>query len=96
MLSSSMDGCVAIDVSLDDITRTIKRPAASVATVAVAGIAEIVYSRIKDVLSAVKRYNIVQIYEKSMKIEMVGINLVAPIGSLLMAYNSWCKYECLS
>ncbi|KAL8235115.1 hypothetical protein R6Q59_021215 [Mikania micrantha] len=52
------------------------------------GTAEIVYSRRQDALAAVKRYNNVQLDGKPMKIEMVGINLVAPVGSLPMANNS--------
>ncbi|KAK9055381.1 hypothetical protein SSX86_026464 [Deinandra increscens subsp. villosa] len=52
------------------------------------GTAEIVYSRRQDALSAVKRYNNVQLDGKPMKIEMVGINLVAPVGGPPMANNS--------
>ncbi|KAI3811602.1 hypothetical protein L1987_21328 [Smallanthus sonchifolius] len=52
------------------------------------GTAEIVYSRRQDALAAVKRYNNVQLDGKPMKIEMVGINLVASVGSLPLANSS--------
>lgn len=52
------------------------------------GTAEIVFSRRQDALAAVKRYNNVQLDGKPMKIEIVGLNLVAPVGGLPMANNS--------
>lgn len=45
------------------------------------------YSRRQDAMAAVKRYNNVQLDGKPMKIEIVGINLVAPVVSLPMANN---------
>ncbi|XP_071719783.1 THO complex subunit 4A-like [Rutidosis leptorrhynchoides] len=44
------------------------------------GTAEIVFSRRQDALAAVKRYNNVQLDGKPMKIEIVGLNIVAPNG----------------
>ncbi|KAI3694596.1 hypothetical protein L1987_77563 [Smallanthus sonchifolius] len=52
------------------------------------GTAEVVFSRRQDALSAVKRYNNVQLDGKPMKVEIVGINLVAPVGGLPLANNS--------
>ncbi|CAH9114434.1 unnamed protein product [Cuscuta epithymum] len=42
------------------------------------GTAEVVFSRRQDAISAVKRYNNVQLDGKPMKIEMVGTNIVTP------------------
>ncbi|KAM7522223.1 hypothetical protein LguiA_012125 [Lonicera macranthoides] len=42
------------------------------------GTAEVVFSRRQDALSAVKRYNNVQLDGKPMKIEIVGTNIVTP------------------
>nr|XP_043619254.1 THO complex subunit 4A-like [Erigeron canadensis] len=44
------------------------------------GTAEIVFTRQQDALAAVKRYNNVQLDGKPMKIEVVGLNIVAPAG----------------
>ena len=44
----------------------------------VQGTAEVVFSRRQDALSAVKRYNNVQLDGKPMKIEIVGTNIVTP------------------
>ncbi|PWA46592.1 Nucleotide-binding, alpha-beta plait [Artemisia annua] len=51
------------------------------------GTAEIVYSRKQDALAAVKRYNNVQLDGKPMKIEIVGLNLVAPVPPMANNYN---------
>lgn len=53
------------------------------------GTAEIVFSRRQDALAAVKRYNNVQLDGKPMKIEIVGLNLVAPVGGPSSANNSF-------
>ncbi|KMZ74452.1 putative RNA and export factor binding protein [Zostera marina] len=56
------------------------------------GTAEVVFSRRNDALSAVKRYNNVQLDGKPMKIEIVGTNIVTPaphaINALLGNPNS--------
>ncbi|KAK9075809.1 hypothetical protein SSX86_004138 [Deinandra increscens subsp. villosa] len=52
------------------------------------GTAEIMFSRQQDALAAVKRYNNVQLDGKPMKVEIVGINLVAPVGGPPLANNS--------
>nr|GEU66722.1 THO complex subunit 4A [Tanacetum cinerariifolium] len=51
------------------------------------GTAEIVYSRKQDALAAVKRYNNVQLDGKPMKIEIVGLNLVAPVPPMANNYT---------
>ncbi|KAJ9548287.1 hypothetical protein OSB04_020830 [Centaurea solstitialis] len=51
------------------------------------GTAEIVFSRRQDALAAVKRYNNVQLDGKPMKIEIVGLNIVAPVGGLPLPNN---------
>ncbi|KAI3514179.1 hypothetical protein L1887_12498 [Cichorium endivia] len=53
------------------------------------GTAEIVFSRRQDALAAVKRYNNVQLDGKPMKIEIVGLNIVAPAGGLPLMNNSF-------
>ncbi|KAL4571009.1 hypothetical protein LXL04_017759 [Taraxacum kok-saghyz] len=53
------------------------------------GTAEIVYSRRQDALAAVKRYNNVQLDGKPMKIEIVGLNIVAPVPSVPLMNNSF-------
>ncbi|XP_076907724.1 THO complex subunit 4A-like [Bidens hawaiensis] len=52
------------------------------------GTAEIVFARRQDALAAVKRYNNVQLDGKPMKVEIVGINLVAPVSGPPLANNS--------
>lgn len=47
------------------------------------------FSRRQDALSAVKRYNNVQLDGKPMKIEIVGLNIIAPVGGPPMANNSF-------
>ncbi|XP_052203247.1 THO complex subunit 4A-like [Diospyros lotus] len=44
------------------------------------GTAEVVFSRRQDALSAVKRYNDVQLDGKPMKIEIVGTNILTPVA----------------
>lgn len=51
------------------------------------GTAEIVYSRRQDALAAVKRYNNVQLDGKPMKIEIVGLNIVAPVAGPPLVNN---------
>ncbi|XP_076911161.1 THO complex subunit 4A-like [Bidens hawaiensis] len=52
------------------------------------GTAEIVFARRQDALAAVKRYNNVQLDGKPMKVEIVGINLVAPVSGPPLANNA--------
>ncbi|CAI9288423.1 unnamed protein product [Lactuca saligna] len=47
-----------------------------------------VYSRRQDALAAVKRYNNVQLDGKPMKIEIMGLNIVAPVAGLPLPNNS--------
>ncbi|MFS7943064.1 putative chromatin target of PRMT1 protein [Helianthus anomalus] len=51
------------------------------------GTAEVVFARRQDALAAVKRYNNVQLDGKPMKVEIVGINLVAPVGNVPLVNN---------
>lgn len=50
------------------------------------------YSRRQDALAAIKRYNNVQLDGKPMKIELVGVNLVAPAANAPFANNSMNGY----
>ncbi|CAH1416986.1 unnamed protein product [Lactuca virosa] len=53
------------------------------------GTAKILYSRRQDALAAVKRYNNVQLDGKPMKIEIVGLNIVAPVAGFPFPNNSF-------